>query len=443
MNRKLLFAILGFAVFLLPLQAQAQVVALDRGMQLDEKRNGWLPYLFATDSLGTAVGIAAFSGGNLQPQTSVFASAFISSNNSGLVTASMQNVRLGGSRWFFDTLALASHFTDQRFYGDYDQDPEAVRAGSNDSDKDDYVTGVSNQQLVTFEFKYRLPIGSIRDDPVAVYGLHRGLIESGPKGGDKWNPMTSGQTTFGSKFFLTNRDLTDFTIGPDGGEVIEDDIAATTNGLSLWLEHNNTDFPRNPSSGSRQLVKISRDFGWLNSSNTWTNIQIDLTKYLDLGTSKWFRQQVLALNFWTSNTPSWKADPANSSIVSNRTPPTKGSSLGGYDRLRAYPTGRFHDKAAVYYAAELRLIPQYQPFHDLPVLRYFEIDWWQVVPFIEAGRVASEYNSDLFLKDLKWSAGIGLRIMAFRTPVRVDIATSSEGTSVWAMFAQPFSRQSE
>ena len=77
MNRKLLFAMLGFAVLLLPLHAKAQVVALDRGMQLDEKRNGWLPYLFATDSLETGVGVAAFSGGNLQPQTSVFASAFI------------------------------------------------------------------------------------------------------------------------------------------------------------------------------------------------------------------------------------------------------------------------------------------------------------------------------------------------------------------------------
>ena len=77
------------------------------------------------------------------------------------------------------------------------------------------------------------------------------------------------------------------------------------------------------------------------------------------------------------------------------------------------------------------------------MLRYFEIDWWQIVPFIEAGRVAPDYDSDLFIKDLKWSAGIGLRMMAFRVPVRLDIATSEEGASVWAMFAQPFSRQGE
>jgi outer membrane protein assembly factor BamA len=443
MNSKRLFTVLGIAVLLLPLQVHAQIVALDRGMQIDEKRNGWLPYLFATESLGTAVGAAVFSAGNLQPHSSFFGSAFVTSNESALVAASLNNVRLGSSRWFFGTFVLANHYTDQRFYGDYDQDPDAIRAGSNDSDKDDYVTGVSDQQTLNVQFKYRLPRGGIKDDPVALYGLNRGLLESGPKGGDEWNPMTSGQATIGSEFFFTNRDLADFTIGPDGVDVIEDDIAVRTNGLSLWFEYDNTNFPRNPSKGSRQLVRISSDFGWLDSSNRWTNVQIDLSKYFDLGSSKLFRQQVLAFNFWTSNTPTWKEDPANSSIVSNRAPSIHGSSLGGYDRLRAYPSGRFHDKAAVYYAAELRPIPQSQPLRDLPVLRYFEIDWWQVVPFVEVGRVAPEYNADLFTKDLKWSAGIGMRLMAFRTPVRLDIATSPEGTSVWAMLGQPFSRQGD
>jgi hypothetical protein len=109
--------------------------------------------------------------------------------------------------------------------------------------------------------------------------------------------------------------------------------------------------------------------------------------------------------------------------------------------MRAFPSGRFRDKAASYYAAELRLIPQMQPLRDLPILRYFEIDWWQVVPFVEAGRVGPEYNSDLFFKDLKWDAGLGIRLMAFRMPVRLDFAVSDEGSSVWAMFGQPFSRQ--
>jgi outer membrane translocation and assembly module TamA len=89
------------------------------------------------------------------------------------------------------------------------------------------------------------------------------------------------------------------------------------------------------------------------------------------------------------------------------------------------------------------LIPQTQPLRDLPLLNYFEIDWWQVVPFVELGRVGPKYDSELFFKDLKWSAGIGLRLMAFRTPVRLDIATSAEGLSIWAMVSQPFSRQGQ
>jgi len=434
---------LGIALLLLPMQLHAQTVALDRGMSIDERRTGWLPYLFATDSLGTAVGVAGFSAGTIQPQASLFGAAFVTSNDSALVMASLNNIRLGGSRWMVDTFILADHFTDQRFYVDYDRDPDEIRAGSNDSDKDDYVTGISDERTININLKYRLPIGGIEEDPVAVYRLQEGLLESGPTGGSQWNPKTSGQTTFGTRFFFTDRDLEDFTSGPEGDPIEQGFIEGRTTGLDFWLEYDNTDFPRNASRGSRQLVTISRDFGWMNSSGTWTNIQVDLSKYFDLGSSNWFRQRVLALNFWTSNTTTWETDPLNSSLVINRPPPKYGSTLGGVDRLRGYPTGRYFDKAAVYYAAELRLIPQTQPLRDLPLLNYFEIDWWQIVPFVELGRVGPKYDSELFFKDLKWSVGVGLRLMAFRIPVRLDIATSAEGTSIWAMVSQPFSRQGQ
>jgi outer membrane protein assembly factor BamA len=112
--------------------------------------------------------------------------------------------------------------------------------------------------------------------------------------------MTSGQTTLAVKFFYTHRDLDEFTEGTLGGETIDKLLRTKTSGLELWLEYDNTDFPRNPSRGSRQLLKLTRDFGWLGSSDTWTNLEADLSKYFDLGSSRWFRQQVLALNFWAS-----------------------------------------------------------------------------------------------------------------------------------------------
>ncbi len=437
---KLLAPFLLVFSIIFPAQLFAQVVALDRGQKIDEKRNGWLPYIFATESLGTAIGAGGFiSGGKQQPQSSLFGTAFITSNESGLISAAWNNHRIGKSRFFIDGFALADHFTDQRFYAGQNLDPNTARAGSNDSDPEEYVTGVSNEVTLTATLKYRLPIGSIKDAPVTVYNLHQGLLESGPQGGDTWNPVTSGQTTLATKFFYTYRDLDDFVFNVSDGATNDDEVFAKTNGLEFWLEYDNTDFPRNPIKGSRQLLKISRDFGWGESSDSWTVLEADFSKYYDLGNSGWFRQKSLAFNFWTSNTPSW--DVTASGDINHQPPPNYGSSLGGYDRMRAYPTGRFRDKSAVYYSAELRLIPQTQPLRDLPLLNYFEIDWWQIVPFIEVARVSDTYDSDLFFKDLKVDGGIGLRFMTFRAVVRLDWAVSEEGSSVWAMISQPFSRQ--
>ena len=108
--------------------------------------------------------------------------------------------------------------------------------------------------------------------------------------------------------------------------------------------------------------------------------------------------------------------------------------------MRAYPSGRFNGKSAVYYAAEMRFTPQFQEMRDWPIIDYFQVDWFQVVPFIEAGRVSDDYNSDLFTQDLKFDAGVGLRAMAFRSVFRLDFAVSEEGGAAVAMIYQPFSR---
>ena len=438
--RSLILQCLLLFVSAIPNQVLAQMISLDRGQTPEEKRSGWLPYVFATDSLGWAAGAGGFSaGGNLQPQASLFGTAFVTTNESALVSGALSNYRFGKSRLFFDVFTLADHFTDQRFYLGRNLDSSQPRPGSNDSGPDNYVTGVSNEVTVTATVKYRLPIGSIKDDPVAVYHLYQGLLESGPQGGKTWNPMNSGQTTLAGKFFYTYRDLSDFVYNERQNDPVDVVVYAKTNGLEFWLEYDNTDFPRNPSRGSRQLLKATSDFGWGESSDSWTVLQADFSKYFNLGKSAWFRQKSLALNFWTSNTPDWEQNADGT--ISHQPPPSYGSSLGGFDRMRAYPSGRFNDKAAVYYAAELRFIPQIQPLRDLPLLNYFQIDWWQLVPFIEAGRVNNEYNAALFYKDLKVDAGIGLRLMAYRSVVRLDWAVSDEGSSIWAMIEQPFSRQ--
>ena len=108
--------------------------------------------------------------------------------------------------------------------------------------------------------------------------------------------------------------------------------------------------------------------------------------------------------------------------------------------MRAYPSGRFNDKSAIYYTAELRLIPKTDSLLDAKLLNYFEVDWLQLAPFIEAGRVGPSYKSSLFYEDLKYSVGIDLRMMAFRNVLRIGWALTEEGNQVWAMIGQPFSR---
>jgi hypothetical protein len=61
----------------------------------------------------------------------------------------------------------------------------------------------------------------------------------------------------------------------------------------------------------------------------------------------------------------------------------------------------------------------------------------QFVVFDEAGRVSDEYTVDL-LKHLKGDAGVGLRILANDTIVRLDLAASNEGVTIAAQLSQPF-----
>ncbi|HFD92029.1 MAG TPA: hypothetical protein ENJ22_01925 [Gammaproteobacteria bacterium] len=421
------------------MMAAAQIVALGEGETLTDKRSGWLPYAFATDSLGTAAGFAAYTAGTIQPQASLIGTAFVSSNKSAFLSGILNGLRLGkSSRFFLDSLFLISHFTDQRFYAGPAILPGESPPGTNDSHEEAYITGVSNEITFDLNLKYRLALGGLKGDPLAVYQLKEGLLISGPRGGEAWSPQQSGQTTLGLRFFYTYRDLNDIVFNQIRNTPVDVLVSAKTNGLEFWLEYDNTDFPRNPSRGSKQVLNVYRDFGWLDSDASWTNLQMSLSKYFDLGSSARLRQNVVALNFWTSDSPGWNR---KNNEVEHRPPPQYGSELGGYDRLRAYPSGRFHDKAAIYYGAEWRLMSHFQPLGKLPLLSYFDLDWWQLAPFAEAGRVGSGYDSSLFFRDLKWDVGIGLRLMVMRSVVRLDFAYGGEGAAVWAMFGQPFARQ--
>ena len=107
--------------------------------------------------------------------------------------------------------------------------------------------------------------------------------------------------------------------------------------------------------------------------------------------------------------------------------------------MRGFPTQRFNDKAAVYYSAELRMIPDWNPFDRWPWLQqYVGIQWLQFVPFVEIGRVAPEWNAEELHSDMQWCAGLGVRVWAKGIVARIDAAYSTEGVGVQMMIAQPF-----
>ena len=115
----------------------------------------------------------------------------------------------------------------------------------------------------------------------------------------------------------------------------------------------------------------------------------------------------------------------------------EGARLGGYDRMRAYDMNRFSDKAAIYFGVEYRVIPEFNPMRGQK-WNPIPIDWFQVVLFSEAGRVASQYNIETLMSDMKYDVGFSIRALAAKIPVRFDMAYGAEGSNMWVMVKQPF-----
>jgi hypothetical protein len=146
------------------------------------------------------------------------------------------------------------------------------------------------------------------------------------------------------------------------------------------------------------------------------------------------------LDFWTADVPSWnKYDNEGGQQVFHRPPNFQGAALGGLWRMRAYPTYRYNDRAAIYYCAEVRVIPEWNPFANSEwIERNLKVAWWQWVVFTEVGRVAPSWTLDELHEHLKFDLGVGVRAMVKGLMIRADLAGSSESWGVNMMVAQPF-----
>jgi hypothetical protein len=425
--------------------AFADAVVTDRNdPPIDRPPSVIVPYGFSTEALETGLGAVWFKKGVGQPDASAFLTGYGTSNSSFGLFGGLNNLRFGERLFFSPNIGIMVN-DQQRFYGDYGYPVGSIPSGSNDSSEDDFVFGSGIDSFARFTFKYLLPIGAGSDEAPTRYTTEGGLLVDGSTYRGSWNPMKSGRTFIVFRPFYQRRtlEIDEDNIDlfpPETGFEIGDEPDISTNGIVLGIEYDNRDFAPNPSRGSMTSLNVTRDFGAFDSFNSWTNIDFSFAKYWDLGASDTFSQRVIATRAWTSYTPTWETDLLTPDIAINvnRPPSNWGSHLGGVERLRGYPRGRFNDKAAIYYGAELRLIPKWDPFKTWPIIRNWPWRWWQAVAFGELGRVAPSWDFGELHKDLKWSAGLGFRAMIAGAVIRLDWGVSEETSVWWVMARHPF-----
>lgn len=406
------------------------------------KSKDWivLPYAFSSDSTGLAGGVGAIKQGLLQPQTTTVASVFGGESLDIVVNGeekeenflgaffAFSNYKLPFSnRLFFSLISLKSYFPKRQYY----------LKGSHDSSNKDVFLSSGEQNFFNTTFKYILPIGEGLENPEGVYRLQDGFAQ-GREGYGNGVPFVTGQTAVGIKTFYQENSFENWsTFELWKNESRTSTPVWHTNGLRFFLHHDNTDFDLNPSRGYHFEVEYSRDYGKGDSLQSWDFLEFKFNKYYSLDTFSFTQQNVLALSLWTGYSFSWDTDNEIApGIAKNRPPAWEGARLGGFSKMRGYNTDRFSHKAVFYATAEYRAVLDYNPLKKnslVPVA----VDWFQIVAFVEAGRVNDQYNFDL-LTDLKYDVGISLRSMVAQLPVRFDIAYGDEGANMWVMIQHPF-----
>jgi outer membrane translocation and assembly module TamA len=273
-------------------------------------------------------------------------------------------------------------------------------------------------------------MGTGKDTIIGTYKVSGGHLIEGVTGGESMNPFSSGNTFLEFRPFYRSQQI-------DGRYV---NAKTKTNGLDASIYWDNRDWFANPKKGNSWRLKYSKDWGKFNSSGDWTSMEGEVDQYFQLGEStitSWFSGRILALDAWTSYSPSW--DKKSDGSIEDRPPTYTGATLGGLWKMRGYPSSRFSDRAAIYYCAELRLTLRKNPFDRWEwIQKYLGVQWVQIVPFVEVGRVAPEWTMDKLHSDMKVDGGLGIRLMAKGMTIRADFAGSEEGFATQMIIAQPF-----
>ena len=392
-----------------------------------------LPYAFSTEGMGLTIGLGGILKGLYQDQLTLGATVFGGPENVGMVLG-LWDLRLPQSRRLFVSgIGLVGYFPRQRAYAAPRNAfwPAGIPPpGSNDSSPDQVLVRSGADNSWEIKLEYALPIGATRDRGMVHYQLVQGILISEPSGGTQWNPLHSGASVVMLRHYNRMQNF----------ELERETLSTNLHAFELGLLYNNTDFPPNPSRGSSQYIGVHHDPAWFSSRDTWWFWEVEGSKYFSLGASRHALQRIIALNAWTAYSPSWSLEfnDRGGSQVTGAPPISTGPTLGGFYRLRGYDQYRFQDKAAIYATAEYRYTLRWNPLRGVSWLSLLASDWFQLVPFVEGGRVAPSYTSQALFSDWKSNFGLGLRGMFGGAVLRLDFARSDEGGAIWAMFRHPF-----
>lgn len=389
-----------------------------------------LPYAFSTDDLGTVIGVGGMATGLYQKQMTVGGTVYGGAETKGLGLGLWNYRVLDSERLFMSTIGMMGDFPLMRAYAPLPgESTEGARAGSNDSDFDDFIQASGSSNFWDVKLEYVLPWGTAKNKSMARYQLQGGLLKASTEQAD-WNPLKSGTS------ILVARQFNRYQLYQNE----EGELSGAVHGLELGAFYDNTDFPVNPTRGSSQYIAYSYNPQWLESKAQWDFIELEASKYFSLGSTSFAKQNIIALNAWLGYSPSWEVtiNEQGNSQVSNNAPFLEGATLGGMYRLRGFRQNRFHDKAVIYATAEYRMTLDYNPIADIRWLKFLNLDWLQTVFYVEGGRVAPNLHKDTLFTDWKTDAGVSIRALTAGIVIRLDFTRSKEGSSTWLMVGHPF-----
>ena len=102
---------------------------------------------------------------------------------------------------------------------------------------------------------------------------------------------------------------------------------------------------------------------------------------------------MISFDIWTIDCLTWDdSSTINGTGTFHRPPAYKGASLGGLNRLRAYPAARFNDQAGILYTLEYRYLLDWNPLKNFTWGGRLDLAWFELVGFGEVGRVAPSWS---------------------------------------------------